>query len=134
MITKYFANADGDWFVAPFDSADDAEAHEVQGGFAQIAAPPAPKGYAWAGGVWVATPDPAPQAYSIPKDLPWRRMTDDEAATTESLLAGTSARLRQIYNASSALSTGDELFETLKVAMIGAFGQARADQLLAADA
>lgn len=75
---------------------------------------------------------PAPDPnYTIPKQLPFIRATDEEAATMEQLLNTTSARLRMIYNGATFISTDDPLFGLLMTMMTGAFGADRAAELLA---
>jgi hypothetical protein len=75
---------------------------------------------------------PAPSKdYVIGKSTPWRRMTDQEAATTKAAMATQSVKDQMIYDAAAYLDTSDPLFATMHGMLVSLFGDARADALLA---
>lgn len=76
--------------------------------------------------------DLPPTSYTIPKTLPWRRMTEAEAETMETAMRGASAKLRQIYAAATELNTADEFWPVLEQLLASQFGEERASELLAA--
>lgn len=90
----------------------------------------------------VAAP-PAPIFYSIPKMLPWDRMTDDEADIFDGWLSQTSAKYRNMYNAAIAFDynqTYEEeraaagvttLWAGFYAALKNSFGKPRAQALMA---
>lgn len=101
------------------DPAWIAVSDEVFGGFRQegesfVAPPTAP-----------TAPGPTAKA-----DL-WRRATDAEAAQMDAALAAQPVRIRRLYDAATVITRTDELWSTLYAGMVGLFGQARADVLLA---
>lgn len=90
--------------------------------------------YEFNGSAWVQVLQPQePVGYRISKSVPFRRMTDAEAATVELLIASASAKFRLIWGAASYIDTRDELFPALETMLSGALGAERAGQLLAAE-
>jgi hypothetical protein len=79
-----------------------------------------------------ALPPPAPPPPRvISKADIWRRCTDAEAVTLDTLLNAQPVRLRRMWADAQFLSTGDEMFSAVETALITAFGATRAAQLLA---
>ncbi len=76
-----------------------------------------------------APPEPAPFTM-IPKDIIWRRATDDEAEQMEEVLSAQPVRLRRIYEGAGFISTSDELYGVLEGALVQLFGLQRAKELL----
>ena len=74
---------------------------------------------------------PASQLTRIPKDVVWRRATDQEAEAMEFALSQQPIRIRRIYEGATHIETGDELFSLLESAMTSMFGAAKAKELLA---
>jgi len=64
----------------------------------------------------------------------WRRASDAEAAQIAAGLDALPLRKRRIYDDATYLDHSDPLFAELLAGFIGAFGQARASELLAASA
>lgn len=75
-------------------------------------------------------PVPAPQIIVFKKDI-WVRATDAEAETIETVLAQQSVRKQRIFNEATYLDHADPFFAELKAGFVEAFGQKRAEQLLA---
>ncbi|MBX4884051.1 hypothetical protein HJA90_10695 [Rhizobium bangladeshense] len=73
----------------------------------------------------------APQAYTIGKSTPWRRMTDEEVEDVDAAMQSAPLKQRRIYDAASYISTEDELFGTLKALLSAVLSPARAEELLA---
>jgi hypothetical protein len=85
-----------------------------------------------AGNVVIPYVAPAPpNDYIIGKSTPWRRMTDEEAATTKAAMATQSVKDQMIYDASAYIDTNDPLFGTMHGMLVSLFGEARSDTLLA---
>lgn len=61
----------------------------------------------------------------------WRRATESEAETIKAGLALRSVREQEIFATSSYISTDDPLFIPLMAGFVAAFGQTRANELLA---
>lgn len=75
---------------------------------------------------------PAAEAYQIPKTLPWKRMTPDEAAQLYAQMQLTDPQVRAIYEAAQYLSSDDDLWGTLHEIIATTLGSSqRADELLA---
>ena len=85
-----------------------------------------------------AAPEPDSQPYRLYKSVFIRRLVKDEvrdeAAILEGLLAEADAQLRLLFNSVEFFVSDDPLFETLKFAVGAALGEARADELLSAEA
>lgn len=73
--------------------------------------------------------------YSIPKGLPWDRMTDDEADSFDAWLTSTSTRYRNMYNAAADLAYNQLAVSTLWAPFYASaknlFGRTRAQELMA---
>lgn len=80
--------------------------------------------------VYTTEPIPTPVLTRIPKDAIWRRATDAEAETMETLLSQQPVRIRRIYDGATYVMTTDELYPTLLAALVEAFGEERALELL----
>jgi hypothetical protein len=78
--------------------------------------------------------EPAPPPARTYKADVWRRATDAEADVIIAALAQQTRRQQRIFNDAQYLDQSDPMFATLKAQFVGAFGQARADQLLAPSA
>lgn len=81
---------------------------------------------------------PRPAPLEIPRrtykaDI-WRRATDAEAATIDANLEAKGLRMRNLFNDAQHLDHADPLFLDLKEAFAQAFGDQRADELLAPSA
>jgi hypothetical protein len=76
-------------------------------------------------------PPPPPPPRIIAKADIWRRCTDAEAVTLDTLLNAQPIRLQRMWADAQFLSTGDEMFSAVETALITAFGATRAAQLLA---
>lgn len=61
----------------------------------------------------------------------WRRATDAEAATIDAQINAQPIKLRNMFRDCDHLSHEDPYFTGLKAGFVAAFGQARADELLA---
>lgn len=61
----------------------------------------------------------------------WRRATDDEAVTMDTMLNSQSVRLRRMWADAVNLSEDDELFPVIHAALAAEFGEERAEELLA---
>jgi hypothetical protein len=77
------------------------------------------------------TPPASP--YIISKTTPWRRMTSDEASIMDNVMGSTDAQLKHIYMAAQYLSSGDDLWETLRQLLASNLpgGDGRAQEILA---
>lgn len=75
----------------------------------------------------------ASQPYRLYKSVFINRMTDEEATTMEVVLGGAAPKLRLMFNSVEYFVSDDPLFATLLSAVGAALGQARAEELLAAD-
>jgi hypothetical protein len=75
----------------------------------------------------------APPRYTIPKQLPFLRATDEEAELMEAAIANSGARLRNIYAGASYLDTADPLFPMLRTVLESIVGADRASELLEPD-
>lgn len=62
----------------------------------------------------------------------WRRATDEEAATIDAQISAQPIKLRNLFRDCDHLSHADPYFSALKAGFVAAFGQKRADELLAA--
>lgn len=62
----------------------------------------------------------------------YRRATDDEAEKIEAALAAAPVRQRRLFEAAQYLDHADAEFSAMRTALVGLFGEARADELLAA--
>lgn len=80
-------------------------------------------------GVFEDVPDPEP-LHTTPKDLIWRRATDQEAEAMELALAAQPIRLRRIYEGATQIDDRDELYAMLLGALTVLFGVERANELL----
>ncbi len=69
--------------------------------------------------------------YEISKVEIIRRMTTAEATSAELLIASADAKFRLMWNSANIIRSDDEWFPILHAALAGAFGEDRADQLLA---
>lgn len=75
----------------------------------------------------------------VPVELPsrtfkadiWRRATDAEASTIDTQINAQPVKLRNLFRDCDFLSHADPYFAALKDGFVQAFGQARADELLA---
>lgn len=61
----------------------------------------------------------------------WRRATDEEAETIVAVLAQQPTRKQRLFNDATVLSHADPEFAELTAGFVVAFGQDRADELLA---
>lgn len=61
----------------------------------------------------------------------WRRATDQEAEVVDQILSSQPVRMRRMWDDSRYLGHLDELFPLVRQAAVEAFGEARADELLA---
>lgn len=77
-----------------------------------------------------ASPTPAAPVITYKLDF-WRRMTEAEADAVEMALAGAPVRDRRMIEEAQVLDHADADFARLREAVVGMFGQARADALLA---
>jgi len=68
--------------------------------------------------------------YIIPKSLPWRRMSEDEAAAVTAIMSFATPRQRAIYDAAQEIDTSDELYGILTGLLSTALSPARAAELL----
>lgn len=75
-------------------------------------------------------PEPPAPVYIIAKNAIWERASDEEAETMQTLLAQQPVRLQQIYAGATYISTDHELYAMLYDALVQAFGQERAEELL----
>lgn len=88
-------------------------------------------GFLKQGDTFIAPPvDPPTPGPTAKADL-WRRATDAEAVQMAAALASRPMRIQQIYSAATQITRDDELWATLYGGMVGLFGTARADALLA---
>lgn len=74
-----------------------------------------------------------PPAKTYKADI-WRRATDAEAETIVAVLSQQSVRKQRLFNDATILDHADPEFTELKAGFVQAFGQARADELLAPSA
>lgn len=74
---------------------------------------------------------PPPPFFVIPKDLPWRRMTDAEALSVKNAMSMQLPRFQMIYDGAPAISSGDELYSTLTTFLTAVLNAKRAAELLA---
>ncbi|MGO4738661.1 hypothetical protein AB4099_19085 [Bosea sp. 2KB_26] len=83
----------------------------------------------------VPPPDPEPEP-GPPKKIVlistfWSRMTDEEAEAVDGAIAGTSVRLRRVFNALGALPNHHPDYSAIRDLVIAAVGsQTRADEIL----
>lgn len=73
--------------------------------------------------------DPAP-AKTYKADI-WRRATDVEAATIDAQIEAQPIKIRNLFRDAQHLNHADPYFQALKAGFVAAFGEARADELLA---
>jgi hypothetical protein len=76
-------------------------------------------------------PPPLPPGRTYKADI-WRRATDEEAEVIDAQLNAQPLKLRNLFRDAQYLDHADEYFIQMKAGFVGAFGQARADELLAA--
>lgn len=76
-------------------------------------------------------PPPESTDYRISKTTPWRRMTSEEAEIVTGVLNETESRIQQIYQAAIYLDSSDELWPVMWQTLSDAFGEDRADEILA---
>lgn len=74
---------------------------------------------------------PPPVLTRIAKADVWRRLTEPEAVTLDAALQTAPLRLRRIFEAAQYLDTTDEDYPALRAGIVGALGEARADEVLA---
>jgi len=79
--------------------------------------------------VEILTPNWPPRTYKA--DI-WRRASEAEAEAIDAMLAAQPVRLRRLWEDSEYLAHTDELWSLVRSAATHAFGQTRADELLAA--
>lgn len=84
-----------------------------------------------ASGLDIAPYAPQLRSYMLPIASIYDRATDAEAAVIEAGIEARGARIRGLWRTSPAIASDGELFAELRVAMAGAFGEARASELLA---
>jgi len=75
-----------------------------------------------------------PTRYTIPKQLPFLRATDQEAEQIEAAIQASGARLRNVYAGATHLDTADPLFPMVQGVLEQIVGEARAAELLAPEA
>lgn len=90
--------------------------------------PPSDARQVWLDSSWGDGPTPP---YEISKVEIIRRMTTAEATSAELLIASADAKFRLMWNSANVIRSSDEWFPTLHAALAGAFGEERADQILA---
>jgi hypothetical protein len=76
-------------------------------------------------------PGPAPVTRTLKSDI-WRRCTDEEAELLEAALNAAPVRLRRLFDDSTILESNWPEYETLRAGIVGAVGEERAAELLAA--
>lgn len=118
MTILYYRNSDGR-YIGAFDVA--------QPGLIECD-PPADARQVWLDSSWGDGPTPP---YEISKVEIIRRMTTAEATSAELLIASADAKFRLMWNSANVIRSSDEWFPTLHAALAGAFGEERADQILA---
>lgn len=62
----------------------------------------------------------------------YRRTTEEEAEAIETSLMAVSVKQRRLFESAAYLGHDDDLFATMHTALVEMFGEARADELLAA--
>lgn len=72
-----------------------------------------------------------PTRYTIPKQLPFLRATDEEAEQIEAAIQAAGARLRNVYAGATHLDTADPLFPMVQGVLEQIVGAERAAELLA---
>lgn len=72
-----------------------------------------------------------PGGYRLYKSVFINRMTEDEAATMETVLQNADAKLRLMFNSVEYFISDDPLFTTLNGAVSQVLGTTRAEELLA---
>lgn len=82
-------------------------------------------------GTFSDIPVPVAPTITFKKDI-WLRATDEEADVIESVLSSQTNRKQRIFNEAQYLDHADALFSELFAGFVTAFGQDRAEQLLAA--
>jgi hypothetical protein len=75
-------------------------------------------------------PQPPPPRRIAKADI-WRRCTEAEAETLDTLLNAQPVRLRRMWADAQFLSTDDEMFPAVEAALVNAFGAPRTAELLA---
>jgi hypothetical protein len=75
-------------------------------------------------------PQPPPPRRIAKADI-WRRCTEPEAETLDTLLNAQPVRLRRMWADAQFLSTDDDMFPAVQAALATAFGATRAAELLA---
>ena len=118
MTILYYRNNDGR-YVGAFDTPQ-PDLIECD--------PPADARQIWSNGSWGDAPTPL---YEISKVEIIRRMTTAEATSAELLIASADAKFRLMWLSANIIRSDDEWFPILHAALPGAFGEDRADQLLA---
>lgn len=74
---------------------------------------------------------PAPVLTKVAKADLWRRLTEPEAVTLDAALQAAPLRLRRVFEAAQYLDTTDEDYPALRAGIVGALGEARANEVLA---
>lgn len=61
----------------------------------------------------------------------WRRCTDEEAASLDSVLSRASKKLQRLYDGAQYISTGAPEYQMIEQAVVAALGAKRAAEILA---
>lgn len=89
-------------------------------------------GHRYDNGQWVEVPQPdPPTTYNISKADIYRRCTDEEAEALHAALLAAPIRLQGIFSGATMINTGDDYFPALRVGIVAALGETRADEVLA---
>jgi hypothetical protein len=75
-------------------------------------------------------PEPAPVLLTYKSDV-WRRATDAEAEIINAALNAAPVRQRRLWDDSTILEHGADMWTPLRAQMVEAFGEARANEILA---
>lgn len=75
-------------------------------------------------------PPPPPTDYTLAADLPWSRMTEDEAELVQGGIDAAPVKTRNMINKATSFSTGTDAFSKFKAIIAAAAGAERAEEIM----
>ncbi|MBX5020154.1 hypothetical protein HJA87_12085 [Rhizobium bangladeshense] len=78
----------------------------------------------------VAFLNPPPPPYTIDADLPWARMTEDEAELVQDGIDASAAKTRNMINKAISFTEGTDAFVKFKAIIASATSTARASEIM----
>jgi len=79
----------------------------------------------------IEPPPQIPTEYTLPADLPWNRMTEEEAELVQDEIDTAPVKTRNMINKATSFTTGGDAFIKFKAIIGSATSVARADEIMA---